>query len=329
MKISVIVAVYNVKDYIETCIKSIIGQTIKDLQIILVDDGSTDESGKICDKYKDIDNRVRVIHKKNGGLSSARNAGLNYAEGEYISFIDGDDWIEEDFFEVLYNSIITTKSDIGVVHLKKVKNYEAIKFSTKTYEKYEVFDREEAMRKLFEGNLIGYSAVNKLYKSSLFQEIRYPEGILMEDKATTYKLIHKSDKVVVNPSTKYHYYLRDNSIMRNKFNERNFISFDIHEEILRFIEVNYKDLENIVRARYVHAAVRTIIMMMKSQYNNKDAYVRCSDIVYKNIKICLREKKVNIKIKLLAFVVYCFPRLPYMVFNKKIIQNILKYIEIS
>ena len=205
--ISVVVPVFNVEKYLKKCIESIINQTKKELQIILVNDGSTDKSGKICDSYKEKDKRICVIHKKNGGLSSARNAGINIARGQYIAFIDSDDWIEPDYFELLYKGIEKFNADISVIQFNKIRDFKKISYISKTYTEWYKYNNEEAMRILFSDKIIGYSAVNKLYKTELFSNIRYPEGLLMEDKATTYKLIDKSKSIVVNKSQKYHYYL--------------------------------------------------------------------------------------------------------------------------
>ncbi|EME5412439.1 glycosyltransferase family 2 protein, partial [Enterococcus faecalis] len=233
--VSVVIPVYNVEKYVEKCLDSVINQTYQNLEIIIVNDGSTDNSLSICQKKKLSDSRIKLINKENGGLSSARNAGIECAQGEFICFIDSDDWIELDYIEVLLNGMENTNVDISVIQMIKVKNFNKIAFQSESQTKWDIFERETAMRELFSSNLIGYSANNKLYRISLFKSIRYPEGMLMEDKGTTYRLIDSSTKVAVNGSTKYHYYLRDNSILRTDFNQKNFDSFIIHEEILNFM----------------------------------------------------------------------------------------------
>ncbi len=162
MKISVVVPVYNVEKYLIKCVLSIINQTYRNLEIILVNDGSTDKSSKLCNELKVRDNRIKVIHKKNGGLSSARNVGLNMATGKLISFIDSDDWIEPNFIEILYNGIVLHNADISTVQFSKVKDFKKIEFFSETRSKWMVFSKTEAMEVLFTSNLIGYSAVNKL-----------------------------------------------------------------------------------------------------------------------------------------------------------------------
>lgn len=327
--ISVIVPVYNVEQYLTKCIDSIINQTKKELQIILVNDGSTDSSGEICDNYKEKDGRICVIHKKNGGLSSARNAGIDIATGEYLAFIDSDDWIEPDFFELLYKGIQQFNADISVVQFAKVKKFENINYISDVHTEWYKYNTKEAMKILFSDKIIGYSAVNKLYKTILFSDIRYPEGLLMEDKATTYKLIDKSKSIVVNKSQKYHYYLRANSIMRKEFNEKNFDSFLIHEEIIRFMNDNYPDLINVVKARYVYAAIRMIIMMIKSRYEEKIKYAKCLKIIKENKAYLLTEKNISIKIKLVVILFLLVPGLPSLLINNSMLNRQINKINIS
>ncbi|EHV2895884.1 glycosyltransferase family 2 protein, partial [Enterococcus faecalis] len=247
--VSVVIPVYNVEKYVEKCLDSVINQTYQNLEIIIVNDGSTDNSLSVCQKKKLSDSRIKLINKENGGLSSARNAGIECAQGEFICFIDSDDWIELDYIEVLLNGMENTNVDISVIQMIKVKDFNKIAFQSESQTKWDIFERETAMRELFSSNLIGYSANNKLYRISLFKSIRYPEGMLMEDKGTTYRLIDSSTKVAVNGSTKYHYYLRDNSILRTDFNQKNFDSFIIHEEILNFMDEHYPSISPKVKSR--------------------------------------------------------------------------------
>lgn len=323
MKISVIVPVYNMEKYLSKCIDSIINQTFSNLEIILVNDGSEDSSGEICEEYKIIDKRIIVIHKENGGLSSARNAGIEIASGELISFIDSDDWIESDFYKVLYDGIILNNADISVVHFIRIKDYEKIEFSTSTQTDWISFNKIKAMETLLTNNLIGHSAVNKLYKKDLFDGIKYPEGMLMEDKGTTYKLIHKSDKVAVNLSEKYHYYLREDSIMRSKFNDKNFDSLVFHAEMIQFIDESYPELSSVARGRYVHESIRMLLMMIRSNYSVKEDFKKCIDIIHKNRRYALGVSKIKLSVKILALSFSLFPTLPYMLAKNKIVSTIL------
>lgn len=329
MKISVIVPVYNVELYLIKCLDSIINQTYENLEIILVNDGSTDNSGKICDQYKGIDKRILVIHKENGGLSSARNTGINVATGEFIGFIDSDDWIEPDYYELLYNGISKYKSDISVVHLRKVTNNDEKSFKKKSSDSWIELNRTEAMESLFANNLIGYSAVNKLYKKYLFDNIRYPEGLLMEDKATTYKLINLSNKIVVNTSQKYNYLIRNNSIIQSSFNNRNFDSFLIHEEMIQFTDINYPQFSNLIRARYVYESIRMLLMMMRSNYHVKEDYEKCLEIIHENFRYLFLENRIRFTIRILGFLIYILPSIPFNLSKSKCVSNILKKANIA
>ncbi|MBX4258632.1 glycosyltransferase [Clostridium estertheticum] len=210
--ISIIVPIYNVEVYIRNCVDSILGQSYENLEIILVDDGSPDNCGDICDEYRSKDKRIKVIHKKNGGLSSARNAGIDIASGDYLGFIDSDDWIERDMYESLYNAIIEHKADISVCGRYIVEGDKITTISDS--EKAQVFTRSEALSELVLDEYSGMKnfAWDKLYKKELFDDIRYPEGKYYEDIFTTYKLFSKSNKIVDIKSPKYYYLLREDSI---------------------------------------------------------------------------------------------------------------------
>lgn len=214
--ISVIVPIYNVKQYMCQCIDSILAQDYMTLEIILVDDGSTDGSSDICDEYAKIDSRIKVIHKQNQGLSSARNAGLNVALGQYIGFVDSDDWIEPGMYSELISSINRYNSDIAICGY--FRDYATS--SIARHFKYDVcYTQSEALSKLIEGNDIHDYAVTKLYSTSLWNDIRYPIGRYFEDVLTTYKLFLKARKVSIVSSSLYHYRQRGGSIARG-FNKR-------------------------------------------------------------------------------------------------------------
>ena len=179
-KISVIVPAYNVEDYLENCLESISNQTHSNIEIIVVDDGSPDRSGEIAEEYKKKDTRLKVIHQMNGGLSAARNTGLESATGDFVCFIDSDDWIEPDYLELLYVGTQTYEADISVLKIKKITNLDQLKEHTIVERKWEILDREQAMKNLFINNKIGYSANNKLFNKNLFDNLRFPVGKLME-----------------------------------------------------------------------------------------------------------------------------------------------------
>ena len=206
-KISIIVPVYNVEPYLKKCLNSLLAQTYRDLEIILVDDGSPDICGQICDDYASRDSRIRVIHKTNGGLSDARNAGLEIATGDYIGFVDSDDWIEPDMFEYLLDGLLKTNSNISICNVINSEDRRAVIKKTP----YKVYSREEALYELLSDRMENY-AWNKLYARSLWNDVRYPKGRNFEDVLTIYKTFMRADKIVQLPDAKYNYRIRSNSI---------------------------------------------------------------------------------------------------------------------
>lgn len=208
--ISVIVPVYNVEAYIEKCLQSICGQTYHNLEIILVDDGSTDASGTVCDKYAVRDSRIKVVHQPNGGLSVARNTGLEQATGEYLAFVDSDDWIESDMYEFLYRLLIENNADIAICSHFVEKPF-PIKVKC-SQERAIAFTRAQAMEMLVQDRIIRNYVWDKLYKRSLFENISFPQAQWYEDLAIMCKVFHQAHKIAMHSVPKYHYVIRENSI---------------------------------------------------------------------------------------------------------------------
>ena len=228
-KVSLIVAIYNTGKYLKPCLDSLIKQTFEDIEIILIDDGSSDGSEEICDFYAKKDSRVKVIHKKNEGLSMARNSGIRYATANYIIFIDGDDYIENDMVEKLYYAIEENDADIaecGVSWIYKDTNVEEVA------EKLIICDNIKSLEYLLNGENFLVMACNKIYKKRLFEDIKYPKGCIHEDVGTTYKLIKEASKLVSIPYIGYNYVQRGSSISHMKFEKK-------HLDAIRFLEEIY------------------------------------------------------------------------------------------
>ena len=215
--ISVVVPIYNVEEYLDKCVESIVNQTYENLEIILVDDGSPDNSPKKCDDWAKKDKRIKVIHKENGGLSDARNAAIDIAKGEYITFIDSDDYVENDYVEFLYKNLIDNNADISMG--KQYVRYPNKTINTGSENKY-VVNAHDCFDKLLYSEDFDVSAWAKLYKLDLFKNVRYPKGRVYEDSATTYKLIDKSNVIVLNSKPVYDYIIREDSISNNSFTEK-------------------------------------------------------------------------------------------------------------
>lgn len=215
--ISIIVPVYNVEKYLGKCIDSILKQTYTNIEIILVDDGSTDNSGKICDSYAKKDKRLIVIHKENGGQSSARNLAIDVAKGDFIGFVDSDDFIINNMYEKLYSNLIKYNADISICSYTEVDesgNVNKPKWK-KNENFYKIYNKEEALKELLIDKYITNHSWNKLYKKELFQDIRYPQGKVMEDLAIMYKLFEKSNKIIYENVDLYYYLQRKSSTMNS------------------------------------------------------------------------------------------------------------------
>lgn len=228
--ISVIIPIYNVEKYLLRCINSILKQTYTNLEIILVDDGSPDNCGNICDNLKKRDKRIVVIHKKNGGLSSARNAGLNIANGEYVVFIDSDDWIENDYIKKLYEDICLKDADIAVPSFCITFDDGKRKVDSKI-KKRSVYSSEQALEIFLFNGYLTPCVASKMWRKSLWDNIRCPEGKLFEDQYTTYKLLMNANKIIYEPKARYYYFKHQGSIGHSAFTNRTYdLLGGIHEE---------------------------------------------------------------------------------------------------
>ncbi|SHK89416.1 glycosyltransferase family 2 protein [Fibrobacter sp. UWB12] len=224
--ISVVVPVYNVEQYIRECVDSIVSQTYCHLEIVLIDDGSLDNCPVICDEYAKKDSRIKVIHQKNGGLAEARNVGIENSSGEYITFIDSDDYIASNYIEILYRGIIENNADVSIASFRSFeKNNTAVIEDSScqfaTISKKRCFENYTS---IFTNPFV--SAWNKLYKRNLFLNIRFPEGKLYEDAFTTYKIFDVSQKIVFTSSVLYFYRLNPDSIMGQSFRKKHLEMID-------------------------------------------------------------------------------------------------------
>ena len=267
--ISIIVPIYNVEKYLDRCINSIINQSYKNLEIILVNDGSTDDSLKICEKYKLIDNRIKIINKKNGGLSDARNYGIDVAKGKYISFVDSDDLIHIDMYKILYDVISTKNSDIAICRYKKfnINNGNYIIYDSKKKKrniKFNCVSNEYALGKCLNTKQFTVSAWSKLYKRELFNNLKFPVGTEMEDWAIIVDLMIKSKKVVMINQKLYYYFYRNNSIINGKFKENDLKLENIFIRNLQLVDKNFPSLHNQAKTNLTANYFYVIDKMIKS-----------------------------------------------------------------
>ena len=215
--VSVILPIYNVELYLKECIESVIRQSYKNLEIILVDDGSTDQSPYICDEYAKVDSRIKVIHKENGGLSDARNVGIQASSGAYIALVDSDDMIAQRFIEELYECCIKSNATIAVCAYSKFSNEDEI-IGSNNQDNAKVISGRDLIKQIYLGQAVkfGFVAWNKLYSSKLFDGVQYPFGRIYEDTFTTYKLFLNSNQIALINKALYFYRIRPESIMSSR-----------------------------------------------------------------------------------------------------------------
>ncbi|WP_370774267.1 glycosyltransferase family 2 protein [Clostridium sp.] len=258
--ISIIVPIYKVEKYLDRCINSILNQTFKDFELILVDDGSPDRCGDICEEYAKKDKRIKVIHKENGGLSDARNAGLDIATGKFIGFIDSDDFIHKDMYMILYDAIIKSKSDISQCKFKYFSKEDELNKNIINDGKYEIYNNIDAIEEIIDNKNLNTNVWNKLYKRELFNDIRFPKGKIHEDEFVTYKVFYRAKTVSYVNKELYYYFSNDTGIMKNlninsKFDwieaieERNEFLLSIKEKSL-FNKSNSYLFFNLIKLRY-------------------------------------------------------------------------------
>ena len=239
--ISVVVPIYKVEKYLDKCVESLVNQTYKNLEIILVDDGSPDDCPQICDEYAKKDSRIKVVHKKNGGLSDARNAGMEIATGEYISFIDSDDYVSLDFFESLLNTMIAEDSDI--VECGVVKFYEDEHFDEYTDDlSVTNYSTVKGLSALISENPFHQHVWNKLYKTEMVLDVPYAVGKLNEDEFWTYQIFGRAKKVTKINKTMYYYFQRNSSIMGVGYNLSRLDALEGKFNRQKFIEEKFPEL---------------------------------------------------------------------------------------
>ena len=269
--ISVIVPVYRVEEYLERCVKSILSQTYKNLEVILVDDGSPDQCPDICDACAEKDARVKVIHQENKGLSGARNAGIDAASGEYLAFVDSDDYVSPHFIEELYQLLQDTGCAIGQCRFSYVKGDGLVEEGDSAFC---IYRGESLMEQLYgpeEKATCFVVAWNKLYRAELFKEtgIRYPEGRIHEDEATTYRLFHEAKKLAFLDRALYGYYTENGGSITSVFSAKRLQWLTAHEERIAFFKKN--GYEKLLPAAYRKLCDACITFYFRCTEQVKDA----------------------------------------------------------
>lgn len=237
-KISIVVPIYKVEAYLDRCIKSIVSQSYQNLEIILVDDGSPDQCPQMCDMWAQKDERIKVVHKQNGGLSDARNAGIHVATGSVVGFVDSDDWLEKDFCKTLLTVMNANKCDIVSCKFKKRYFQDEI-FKIKETGLITILDREQSMRALIEDNQVQQVVWNKLYRKKLIEGITFAVGKCHEDEFWSYQVIGASERLGIVDYTGYNYYQRNDSIMGSDFSIKRLDAIEAKVWRQKYLERNF------------------------------------------------------------------------------------------
>ena len=290
--ISVIVPIYNVEEYLDECIESICNQTYDNLEIIMIDDGSTDRSGNIADKWAKLDKRCNIYHKKNEGISVARNCGIEKAKGKFLIFVDSDDLLEKNMIERLHQEALKEQVDMVCCGIKRrgaegdyVKEYRVLsRIYTFSEYLYEMYSRENGSGDI-DMFLPLVAAWNKIYKRSLFEDIKYPIGKICEDNAIIHRIVHKASKIKWINEPLYVYRERQGSLMKSTFSPKRMDDFYSQLDRLYFMEDKTEDakLKKLMTTRCLNSAreywckIKKMKVWSKQQQENvfkdiKDAY---------------------------------------------------------
>lgn len=306
-KISVIVPVYNAENYLVKCVESLLKQTYSNLEVVLIDDGSKDGSGKLCDEIAEKDSRVVVCHQDNAGVSVARNNGIKIASGQYIGFCDADDFVDVDMYETLYNSIKKNDSDIAMVSLSVHRLNGDIAKAFGSGKEMTVF-KEEAIKHFLLDDMFCYSGYCHLIRSDICKSVHFQVGRKMhEDRYFTFEILTKIEKASIVDECKYHYVLHPESATMKPFGEERLDVVYFADKILGYIKVNYPNLQELAEINRMKACVDVYKLIIKEPGAEKK---------YKAIMKNMHREILNSK---------CFKGLPMV---RKTEIYLLKYFEI-
>ena len=321
--ISIIVPIYNVEKYLKQCLYSVCNQSYKNLEIILVDDGSPDNCGRICDNYAKSDDRIKVIHKENGGLSSARNAGLDVAKGEYISFIDSDDYIALNFIEKLYTLCIKNNADISECEFVKFEN--EINVEKSNVNNY-IYTPKEILEQMYSEKYLKTVVVwNKLYKKYIYNDLRFPLGKINEDEFCTYKAIYNcKTKIAVTEEPLYYYRYNKESIMGRKFNLKRLDVLEALDERKEFYKNNNEAELYVKTLKKYSEVIRNFYGLTKENIDeSKEILNKLHQDAKDNYKELKKYKNIEMGCKLKNLVFIICPNVYLWLKNIKIFRKIV------
>ena len=323
-EISVIVPVYNVEKYLDKCVRSLLNQKFAyNYEIILVNDGSTDSSGNIADKYAMEHSMLKVLHKKNGGLSSARNYGLRYARGKYITFVDSDDYVSDDYLSALHSMAMKYDADIVLTQICLMTEDEAEKYHKEEIET-KLIDNKEAFWEVYIQKRVSWSACGKLIKKEILNKHKFPDGYY-EDSASMYLFLDEAERVVVSDlRNNYHYIRREGSITASRLSEKHMRIFEVCDEIENYLKNNYIEWEYLSALIYQNAVLQLLTRINMSNDEYKNIFRKVLKKSRKNIMKIISKKKLGIKTKYYAAVLCTSPTIFKLQRNLMIKMKIIK-----
>jgi glycosyltransferase involved in cell wall biosynthesis len=286
--VSIVIPIYNVEKYLEECLNSVINQTYKSIEVILVDDGSTDRSGVIADRLARDDARLTVIHKSNGGLSDARNVGMRLAKGKYITFVDSDDYVDERFIEKILT--MAERSSADIVQCNNSRSSDQL---GKGSNKFVAMSGRDAFVKLMKFRIVSPTAWGKLYRLSLFRDnnLEFPVGRLHEDTAILYKLVYFASSIICLDMVLYYYRINSNSIMSSAYTKNHHESVvKYHEELDNFIYNNQVTINE--TTIYKHKALRLLSVLNKLAQHRAEATNVYSDFRLEYVKFFVKSRSI-------------------------------------
>ncbi len=324
IKISIIMPIYNVERYLERGINSILNQTFKEFELILINDGSTDNSSVICNNFKNIDSRIKVINKKNEGVSSSRNLGINIARGEFIMFVDPDDTLEEDALGYLYNLTNTYNSDVSCYRMQTYKNGIS-KTNININEEIKIYKNSKIIENFSKNGIFLYSVCNKLYKKNLLKDIRFNEDIrYAEDALFNFYILSESKVVVMSNQAKYNYYINESSTV-NKFNEKRIDILKAQCEIYNLLKRKYNNYTENITRDYIKSSINIIIDMAIIGKIDREILFKLKYIINNNLYMLSDKSLLNKKEKLIFNILKIMPINVFFLYKIKFnIKNLIK-----
>ncbi len=302
--ISIIVPVYNMEMFLGKCVESVLKQTYKNFELLLIDDGSTDNSPALCDYYSQVDSRVRVIHKSNGGQGTARNIGIEVSEGDFIAFLDSDDYWHELFLEKMSRLLFSEESDIAICQFQYIDEEEVLLQKRENTGRIENCSGIEAVQYMLYWTKFGVAPWAKLFKKELWRDIRYVEDRIYEDLATTYRVVEHAKRVTYIDMTYMYYRVRKGSDIHRSFEIRKMKTLDTAHDILDYTKVNLPEAYQAAQSRMVATAFFLLMQMNPKEEKYENEQRACIEEIRKLRWNVLKDRNSRKKTRVAAGLSY-------------------------